>query len=363
MKLLGATFGVFLLAACSGLGPTADQIASVLPPEVELSADQEARVAAQTEEAVAHLRRERWAEARSAAEAALDIAPRAALARAIRARCTMQEALVETPPLLGLWRRAEGNLRVAEQLEPDDPEIALLHAEFLEADGHLSLAATTVERVLGPHPNETRCLRAASRLRYELGEERAALPHLSLLLRIDPSDDASRYRMARAQLRLAQTMAAEMRADSEKIEGYTAAATTFAVYRGRVPDDAEGLVGEAVARFEIQKLRKESDPQELQELITMFAAASKIDQHSPDPEFNRGVVLEFSGDAQAAELAYRSALERDPEHLPSLLNLAANLVAVQRGPEAVEFCRRALVLAPTSSERDSLQSFLAQMGG
>ena len=363
MKLPGAILGVIALAACSGLGPTPAELAATLPPRVELSEEQRAQVEAATAQALSQLRKEHYDEARRAAQAALDLDPRAATARAVRARCTMQEAMVETPPLLGPWRRAEGNLRIAERLLPADPEIALLHAAFLEADGHLSLAAETVERALGTHPHHPRCLRMASRLRYELGEERTALPLLESLLKIDPSDDTARYRLARAQLRVARTRASQLDDDAEKIALYENTATSFAIYRSRVPADAEGLTGEAVARFEIQRLSKPPDPAELHSIVELLTTASRMDTQSPESEFNRGVVLEFAGAPEAARAAYRVALERDPEHLPSLLNLAANLVAAGRRAEAVEFCRRALALSPTSAERASLQRFLASSPG
>jgi tetratricopeptide (TPR) repeat protein len=64
------------------------------------------------------------------------------------------------------------------------------------------------------------------------------------------------------------------------------------------------------------------------------------------------VVLEALQRRSDAEREYLRALERDAEHVPSLLNLASLCADAGRDQEAKEFCRRALALSlPVEEER------------
>lgn len=350
------------MSACGGVSPVPEELAERLPEHVELSAAEARQVEDLTAAALTSVRSGDFQAARRAAEEALALDPRVARAIAVRARCRMEEARVDEPPELHAWRRAEGELRLAQRLRPNDPEIGLLHADFLEADGHLSAAADAADRVLEHAPEHVEALRRASRLRYELGEERLALPLLERLLELDPGDDAARYRVARSRLRLALTGAREQADDAAKIELFEQAAAAFRDYQQSAPADAEGFAGEATARYEILRLRgaAQVSATEVTAIAALFARASDLGPASPESEFGRGVVLELSGDAEGARSAYESALNRDPEHLPSLLNLAANLAEAGRTDEAKACCERALSLTPTPSERRKLERFLAQ---
>jgi len=362
VKSLTACLGSFALAACAGLGPSPDQIAAAVPPEVELDAAQREQVALHTAAALARMNDGEFAAADAAARAALRIDPRAARAIAVRARSAMAEGLAEEPPRLGSWQRAEGLFRLALRLQPADPEIVLMHAHYLEADGHLSAAAAAVGDLLAGDPENQRALRETARLQYELGAEETALPLLQRVIEIDPGADQMRYRLAQCQLRLARTAARGSEPTAEKIERFAEVARSFQIYRERVADDAAGYTGEAVARF--AALRLDSDPETaaLESIVSLLARAGELDPRSPEPDFNRGVVLEFADDATAAQDAYRAALERDPEHLPSLLNLAALLGQAGATDEAVALCRRALRLGVTPGEKSRLEAFLAEQG-
>lgn len=359
MKWVLVLCGAWWLVACAGVSPRPEEMAANLPPERTLTPAEAASVAGYTTEALTRLAAGEFDEARREAESALSVDPRAARARAVRARCQMEEARRESPPTLPVWRHAEGELLTAQRLAPFDVEVGLLFAEFLEADGHLTAAAERLDLLVAAQPDEPRCLREAARVHYELGEERAAIPQLERLLTLDPQDHESLYRLAQCRHRLAPTEARELTDLNAKLALYTAASEAFGRYREAVPGDVDGFMGEAFVRVEAWRL-KSGDADELAVARGLFERASELSPDSPEPFFNLGVVGELGQDGEGARSAYEAALRVDPNHLPSLLNLAANLQAAERPGDAVSYCRRALELPVTSEERGRLQAFLAE---
>ncbi len=353
---------LLLATACGGVAPRPEEIAA---REQAGAADATARAAAaeRVAEAWGHLERREWSQARRAAEAALALDPQEARAHAALGRCLMEEARSESPPALAPWRRAEGELRLAQRLAPQDPEIALQLAMLLEADGHFTAATAVLDEQLSAQPRHPGCLRAASRIHYEVGEERAALPLLVRLVALDPADGEALYRLAHCELRLARTALLEQgaAADGEVLASLERAVSAFAAYRQVFPADAEGFGGEAYARL----LAVRAGPQpavaaELDKLVELLVEASRLAPGSPEPEFNLGVVHELRGDADAARRSYEGALRREPEHLPSLLNLAAVHAAAGRGEAARAYCSRALALSPPAADRRRIEGFLAR---
>ncbi len=71
------------------------------------------------------------------------------------------------------------------------------------------------------------------------------------------------------------------------------------------------------------------------------------------------MVLDRTGDAAGAEQAYRDALAHDAMHVPSLLNLTANLHDQGKDDDARVFARRALELKLSPSERTAVERFVA----
>ena len=359
MKPLVTSLGWLALVSCAGVGPTPDEVAGALPPAVELTDAQRAEVTRLTEQAMAELEAEDFEAADISARAAREIDPRAALAIAVQARCAMAWALRSEPPELGPWQRAEGLLRLARRIAPTDAVIGRMHVSYLEADGHLSAASAVADELLAQDPDNYEVLADAARLQYELGDEEDALPLLERIIELDPGADQMRYRLAQCRLRLARTLAGSSATKDEKLAAFKEVARVFEVYRERVPGDAAGYAGEATARFAGVRLKGEPDEGELDTILGLFERARDLDPLSPEPEFNRGVVLESAERADEAQAAYRVALERDPEHLPSLLNLAASLADSGREEDAVPLCERALRLNVTPGEKSRLEAFLA----
>ena len=121
------------------------------------------------------------------------------------------------------------------------------------------------------------------------------------------------------------------------------------------------LQGE-VESFELARARRvELDEAALAPILDAFERAARLDPESPEPEFGRGFALETAGNRDAARAAYRSALERDPEHVGSLLNLAASLADAGDAAEARVLARRVLALGRglAPAERHRLEEFVA----
>jgi tetratricopeptide (TPR) repeat protein len=343
---------------CASPAPSPEQIASELPPTRDLDAQTAARVAERAEHAVRAAEAGRWGEAEDAADDALSLDPRSATARVARALCLMHEARREDPPELRAWRRADGELLLASRIAPNDPDVQLARARFLAADAHLSAAAECLEPSLARHPHHLASLREAARLRYELGEERLASALLVRLLAEAPDDAEALYRLAQCRTRIASSETIE----KERSKALRDAARSFHRYVEKAPADADGWLGEAYATLAAARLdgpaalRAEADA-----ILGLYRMVETLRELSPEPHFARALVLEETGERASARAAYRKALQLDPGHVPSLLNLAADLARTgteEDAREAHELCTRALRLGLEPEERRRVLRFV-----
>jgi Flp pilus assembly protein TadD len=295
-----------------------------------------------------------FAEAEETAQRALSLQPRAARPRAVLGRCLMERARVDDLPDLRLWRRAEGELLSATRLAPDDSVVAVLYGEFLVADGHLTAAADTAERVLAQHPRDVPALRLAADTRYELGEERLARPHFTRLVELDP-DPQYRYKLAWCLLRIAE---GEL---DEKIPLLIEAAEGFAAYLELVPDDLEGHLAEGRALYRAAEEMGSGADRDARagQAVAVYRRAVELDPEATDAFFGLAVSLEPVGRTEEAVAAYQQALVLDPRHIGALLNLAGLFASTDRREQAEPLCRRALSEDLTSDERDRVLAFLA----
>ena len=352
----GLLLGLF--SACGGMAPLPQEIAARLPPERHLGEAERARVSEHTQAAVERLFAGEHAMARKESEAALAFDPRQARARAVRAHCLMKDAREETPPILAIWSRAEGELLLAWKLAPKDPVVGLLRAQFFEEDGHLSSAAVALEISLASSPDDLSLLRMATRLRYELGEERQALPLLHHLLELEPKDSDALYRLGCCSLEIAESTNGSV----ERRELLKNAVAAFRRHRDLSPDDIDNFIGEARARF-LALDSAEEHTKEMLAILALYEQAAKIAPSSAEPDFGRGVIFAELGRAKKSRVAYERALVCDPQHVGSLLNLAASLAAAGEHSDARDLCHRALKLDLTSAERRRVQSYLAKPPG
>lgn len=352
MRFPCAMFAALLLGACQGPSRSPEDYLRDLPGERAVAPETAARAAADAEEALRAVLVGRVGEARALAERALDVDPRAAIARVAIARCLMHDAQEESPPKLALWRHAEGELLIAARLAPDRPEVHLARAELLTTDGHLSAAAEALDQGLARTPRDARLLREAGRLRYELGEERASGALLGRYLAEAPADADTLWMLAQIRSKLATSLERDKVAERQK--ALREAARAFHAYVELVPTDGQGWLGEAWARAAIGG--EDAEP-----ALKLYELAGNLLERSPEPWFGQGTVLEALGRTDAAVAAYRKALERDDRHVGSLLNLAALLAKGDAAGvgEAKELCRRLTGLRLSPQERQAVEKFLA----
>lgn len=343
------------LTACAGVSPDPAAMASDLPLPADISAERAAALQAESDRALAALRAGDVDRAREIVDGVLASDPAQARARAVLAHCLMQIAIQESPPTLAVWRRAEGELRRASRLAPEDPVVARLHAVFLAADGHVSAAAERVDTGLAAAPDDRDLLELGARLRYDLGDEIAAIPILERLISLIPNDADSVWRLAQCHARLAPSEVSP----GERRSRFDSAVATFTRYRRLSPDDPDGALAEAQTRIARMTDSSGVDPVEVDTILELYRVAARLRPESPESPFGQGAVLELAGRHEEARGAYRAALALDPAHVPSLLNLAASLAAAGDRDAAEPLLERALELGVTADERTRIEAFLA----
>ena len=345
---------VSCLAACSTPGPLPENIAAAeLPAAAQLTPAERERLDMHVRAGIRDLELRDHHGAADQAGRALAIDGRAARAWAIAGRARQLLASFEQPPSLDEMHRAEGELRRASGLAPADPVVARLHAEVLRSTGHLTAAVQRAEAGLEAAPNDADLVAVAASLRYDLGDERRAIPHFERLLDLNPDTADAYYRLGECLVTVARSSIDE----EAKRRAAEAARAAYRTYTEREPSDPDGFFGVALAESLVDGAEFDAE-----RALAALRRAATLDALSPRADFNRGVILDRVGEPERAREAYRAALTRDRDHLPSILNLAANAAAAGLDDDARELCRRALELDVPSRERRRLERYLRDEG-
>ena len=356
------------LAACSTPAPTPEEFAAVLPQEREPGAGDRERVRRETERARLDLLAGRYVPARDRARKVLRIDPRAARGRAVLGRALAGLAWATDPPDLALAQKAEGHLLLAIRLDPDEADARLFYAQLLILAGHLSRAASELDKLLERYPRHQTGLRTAAGIRYELREERAASVLLTRFLAEVPGDGQALYRLGQCRLQLAE---AHLRGDSElppdqkpaaaAVATFRSAAQAFARYQKTKPEDADGYVCEAHARYRALVAGGKKQPARqstAMEIVELFRKARRLAPKNPASLHGEGVVFQHLEQPETASRLYNEALLIDADYAPSLLNLAALLHGAGAEDQARSLWRRALDLDITTQEKRQIKKLL-----
>lgn len=345
-----AILGVAFLTGCSGVSPRPEDLASALPQSRELTDAERAAVAASVEEALHALELRRFEVAGESARAALQIEPRCARAHAVRGLVRQQYATAMAPADLYTLNQADGDTLLATRLAPDDPVVMRLRARFLATSGHLSAAAAATESWLQGHPDTppeaaAPLLAQAGEWRYELGEERAALPHLRALV-TNREDAITWFRIGMCELRIAMAVIDPAAAATAQATAVSAA-KAFSRCAELAPGDRDAHYAAATALAHAAErageLRRAEERTALwREAATRLQAAATRFPDDAEPLFRLGVIHDAEQDQPAAIAAYEAALQRHGEHLGSLINLAAALTAGPASDVAVQQRARSL---------------------
>jgi Tfp pilus assembly protein PilF len=93
---------------------------------------------------------------------------------------------------------------------------------------------------------------------------------------------------------------------------------------------------------------------ETAEAVNYLDKATQIDPSSGVAWSNLGVALDAKGSLVLAETAYRKAMEREPNSMTIVQNLANNLLAQRKTGEAIYFWQQLVKAAPTPFRRTKL---------
>lgn len=369
-----------LAVACAGTSVRPETVRAEGISSVQLSADSTRDLGEHVDRAVAAVVRRRYVEAEAEAGAALEIDPRCARARAVLGMVRFQKAALVEPPDLFLAHSGEAELLLAEQIAPTDAFVGWMRAVFLAEAGHMSAAAAAAESALvrcasAPPAERAALLGIAGTYRYELGEERAALPHLQAYVGLRPDDAAASFRVGVCLLRIAEVpMGPEPTSLLVAQRNAEGAARAFRRCEQLAPGDEDAAMAVGAAALRAAELaeqrgdeatgaeRRREAEQQFRDLAARFPA-------SAEPLFRLGVAAEARRAVADAREAYAQALQRDPDHLGSLLNLAALHEA--SGPADPATVRRLLERALqvdsaraglTEEERRSIEARLRQRG-
>ena len=289
--------------------------------------------------------------------------PRLTRAQVLLGRALTMDARRQSPPPVPTLEAGETALLAATRLEARSAEAWVALGELYEVDGHLEAALAAYRRVLEFAAYDRTALIGASRLATELGQERAAARHLEVLLQVPDCPTEALFWQARCHLVLGRAKVQETATETQRVlDSLERARSAFAEISRRLPDDARGPAGEAFCRFEIAKRRPEAaTAAEHERLKDLWLRAARLAPNDPWPRFNLGEFLEsdVGGDKEAAIQVYRTNLDRDPDHVPTLLNLARLLWLANRRDEARPVYRRVLPLLTDSSERERVDKLLA----
>lgn len=363
-----------LMLGCRGVSPDPAVLATEPLPASASTADARAAASAHAQRALAAWEAGQPEQAEEAARDALDRDPGLLRARAILGRCLQERAMRQTPPDLALLNQADGETLRAATLAPADPVVGRLRAGFLERAGHITAAAAAAESALAQlpstaageslDPDRVALIAMAADLRYELGEERQALPWLRQLTTQRPGD-------ARAWFRLGVCLAGGQ--DAAALES---AAAAFQRSAELTPADRAGWLaqGSALYRAAEAAARAGDEARRERHLVAaaaVFGAAAEQFPADGEPCFRQGLVLESAADPSGAAAAYRRALQRQADHGGALLNLAGLLAQHEAedpvaGAEARELLRRALdgaragTIRLTPPERERIEAYLRE---
>ncbi|MGC6486265.1 MAG: hypothetical protein ACON4Z_01340 [Planctomycetota bacterium] len=375
------SWSCLLLTACAAVAPDPAGVSVDALPQVELGDRRRAERDDAVQRAVEAVVQQRYAEAGAAARAALGLAPRAARARAVLAMVDLQEASAQDPVEWRGLRRGEAQLATARALAPADAFVGWMHAVFLAETGHVSAAAAAAEDALArcgsaPAAEKAALLGIAATYRYELGEERAAVPHLRAYTALRPDDATAQFRLGASLLVVAETPQGAPPSYAAARSSAEEAADAFQRCVDLAPGDEDAACAVARALLRAAALTRlqragEGDAREAaaaeleQRALAKLRAAAERFEASAEVRFRLGVVAARLGEQQVAEASYRAALERDAAHAGSAMNLAALLAEREQVEEARSLLRRLLDAAPsqtalTPGERRRIEGWLGR---
>jgi tetratricopeptide (TPR) repeat protein len=253
---------------------------------------------------------------------------------------------------------AETAFLTARHYSPENPAVHLALGRLYEIDGHLEAALASYRKVLAFSALDPEALLHAAQLATDMGREREAARYLVALRTLPGMIPKILILEARVFLVLAKARDQNPQSRHTYLDN---AQRAFSKLQEIAPKDPRGPGGLAHCLILKALGNKQKAPSTLRARINkLLLKAARLAPDDPLPRYNLARYLESPAvsDLEAAKIAYRSALRRDPKHLPSLLNLASLELQSGRKKEAQALYQRALPLIEDPAERDWVLAFL-----
>ena len=234
-------------------------------------------------------------------------------------------------------------------------------------------AAAAAEEALGSSATATVAERAgllgaAATYRYELGEERAARPHLEAYVALRPDDSKALFRLGSSLLTIANTPQGSPPPYVTAQRDAEQAAEAFRRCYTLAPGDVDAAIAMSTAWVRAAELADLQGNAEERDALRDRAGAHLAELAAKFPknaevQFCIGALAELQARPKVAQAAYVASLDRDDDHLGSLMNLAA-LVAADGKLDSARSLYARLLAAPkaqvslTRRERQRIERWL-----
>jgi tetratricopeptide (TPR) repeat protein len=273
------------------------------------------------------------------------------------------------------FAEAREEFKKSAALNPELPDVFAYLGLALLATGDQAGARTAFERELASNPNNFESnLHLAAILRND-DQPDAALQRLQRALQVRPDDPGARYQVASIEISKGQLSKAQSNLESliaaqpDFIEAHVSLATVYFRQKRKADGDKER---EIVAKLtaERQKVneigakaatnepaqdhaalgRKALDDKDYPRAVSELAVAAKAEPKAPEVQSMYGRALLMTGDPDAAESAFRAAVESNPDDRSANLGLAQVAIARRQFAAALPLARHALELQPDNTQ-------------
>lgn len=248
--------------------------------------------------------------------------------------------------LLAAWGAA------TERSAPISAAVLAVQGEALLATGDPSQAAERFRAVLAAKPDDVPALVGLGRAERALGDVDGAMQTLTHAAEIAPDDPAAQIELATSEAEAGQGDAAKARldrlVDATQQPGSRTLAAAARLY---------GAMGHYEGAHDSYARAIEAQPDDpalragmTMVLLRLGDQAAALEQarkrlelapRNPDAAFMSGMLEESAGKREAASTHYGQALESNPDHWPSLNNLALIRLSENRIEDALALALRA----------------------
>ncbi|MDX1388541.1 MAG: tetratricopeptide repeat protein [Acidobacteriota bacterium] len=219
----------------------------------------------------------------------------------------------------------------------EDVDLLALYGEVLLADGSPDKAAPVLEKAIGIAPERPRLHFQLAAARLAIGNVDGAIEAFGAEIGVNEDNE----------IRFMAHMNRSILLDQKKRFAEAAADLEAAI---AIKDD------NAMAYGDLARLYLQAD--EMDDALEAMRRGEERGFRSGSLYFNAGARFYNAKDYEAAEAAFRKAIEIKPEMAEAHRSLASTLVQTDRSAEAAEHYRRYLELRPDAPDADEIRGHI-----